>query len=57
LLDNSLAETLAWCDHVVLAQKLHSDLASQVTRAGLPVTDLVGPSLAYVAAPTASQVL
>jgi GDP-mannose 6-dehydrogenase len=56
LLDSSLDETLAWCDHVVLAQKLNSDLAAHVTRSGLPVTDLVGSSLAYVATPAASHV-
>jgi GDP-mannose 6-dehydrogenase len=56
LLDNSLSETLAWCDHVVLAQKLNSDLTAQVTRSGLPVTDLVGSSLAYTAAPAPASV-
>jgi GDP-mannose 6-dehydrogenase len=51
LLDNSLEHTLSWCDHVVVAQKLSADLALQVKRAGLPITDLVDSSLAYSAAP------
>jgi GDP-mannose 6-dehydrogenase len=56
LLNNSLDEILAWCDHVVVAQKLSSDLASRVTRSGLPVTDLVSSSLTYVAAPAPASV-
>lgn len=55
LLDNSPDETLAWCDHVVIAQKLSPHLAEIVTRSGLPVTDLVGSSLAYVVAPVPAQ--
>ena len=51
LLDASIHETLAWCDHVVIAQKLNPELSAHVTRSGLPVTDLVSSSLAYVAAP------
>ncbi len=56
LLDNTLDETLAWCDHIVLAQKLRAELNEQITRSGLPVTDLVGPSLSYVAAPAPAGV-
>lgn len=51
LLDSSLEQTLAWCDHVVLAQNLKPELMAQVTRSGLPVTDLVGSTLSFVAAP------
>jgi GDP-mannose 6-dehydrogenase len=51
LLDSSIAETLRWSDHLVIAQKLNTDLAAQITRSGLPSTDLVGATLAYVAAP------
>ena len=51
LLDSSLTEMLAWCDHVVIAQKLTLDLVFQLEEAGLPATDLVGSSLAYTAAP------
>ncbi|MGI9075049.1 MAG: nucleotide sugar dehydrogenase [Bryobacteraceae bacterium] len=51
LLDNSLEHTLSWCDHVVIAQKLSADLALQVKRTGLPITDLVHSSLAYSASP------
>jgi GDP-mannose 6-dehydrogenase len=55
LLDSSIAETLHWCDHVVIAQKLSTDLAAQITRSELPVTDLVGSTLAYVAAPVPAR--
>lgn len=51
LLDSSIDQLLGWCDHVVVAQKMPPDLASHVTQSGLPVTDLVGSSLSYVAAP------
>jgi GDP-mannose 6-dehydrogenase len=56
LLDNSVEELLGWCDHVVVAQKMAPDLASRVTRSGLPVTDLVSSMLSYVAAPAAASV-
>lgn len=56
LLDNTIDETLAWCDHVVLAQKLNAQLTAQVTRSGLPVTDLVGSALSYLAAPAPAWV-
>lgn len=55
LLDRSLQDTLEWCDHVVIAQKLSSELTALVTRSGLPVTDLVSSTLAYVAAPVPAQ--
>jgi GDP-mannose 6-dehydrogenase len=51
LLDNSIEELLGWCDHVVVAQKMAPDLSARVTRSGLPVTDLVGSLLSYMAAP------
>jgi GDP-mannose 6-dehydrogenase len=47
LLDDSLDQTLSWCDHVVIAQKLATELAMQVKQAGLPITDLVHSSLSY----------
>jgi GDP-mannose 6-dehydrogenase len=50
LLDVSLSQTLEWAEHVVVAQKLSSETEEQIARSGLPVTDLVGPSLAYVSA-------
>jgi len=56
LLDSSVEQLLAWCDHVVVAQKMPPQLASRVTGAGLPITDLVGPTLAYVAAPVPASV-
>src|ERR1700761_2852 len=55
LLDNSLDQLLAWCDHVVIAQKMTPDLASRVTQSGLPITDLVSPMLSYVTAPVVAQ--
>jgi GDP-mannose 6-dehydrogenase len=54
LLDPSLDKLLAWCDHVVVAQKLSPELAAQLTRSGLPVTDLVSSPLSYIAAPLAA---
>ncbi len=48
LLDSSLEKTLAWADHLVVAQKPSASLAEQITASSLTVTDLVGPSLAYV---------
>lgn len=51
LLDSSITETLEWCDHVVIAQKLNAELAALIARSRLPVTDLVSSTLAYIAAP------
>lgn len=51
LLDRSVDQTLDWADHVIIAQKLKPDLASRIKRASLPVTDLVGSSLAFSSAP------
>jgi GDP-mannose 6-dehydrogenase len=56
LLDSSISETLDWCDHVVIAQKLSSELMESVAHSGLPVTDLVGAALAYVCAPVPARV-
>jgi hypothetical protein len=47
LLDDSLEQTLSWCEHVVIAQKLTAELTIQVNQTGLPVTDLVDSSLSY----------
>lgn len=51
LLDDSLSQTLAWCHHVVIAQKLDQKLAQQIDETGLPVIDLVDSSLSYTASP------
>ncbi|MGA8029073.1 MAG: nucleotide sugar dehydrogenase [Bryobacteraceae bacterium] len=53
LLGNSPGHVLDWADHVVIAQKLNPELAGQITRTGLPVTDLVSSSLAYTSAEAA----
>ncbi|HEX3683637.1 MAG TPA: nucleotide sugar dehydrogenase [Bryobacteraceae bacterium] len=55
LLDHSPDQLLSWCDHVVVAQKMAPDLASQVERSSLPVTDLVSSLLSYVAAPVSAS--
>jgi GDP-mannose 6-dehydrogenase len=47
LLDDSLGRTLSWCDHVVIAQKLTTEIALQIKQTGLPITDLVDSSLSY----------
>lgn len=48
LLDNNVEETLAWADHLLIAQKLSPELAAKVEASGLPVTDLTDPSLSYI---------
>jgi GDP-mannose 6-dehydrogenase len=49
LLDDPLHQTLSWCEHVVVAQKLTTELARQIMESGLPITDLVDSSLSYSA--------
>jgi GDP-mannose 6-dehydrogenase len=49
LLDNNVEETLAWADHLLVAQKLSPALAAKVKDSGLPITDLTHSSLAYLA--------
>jgi GDP-mannose 6-dehydrogenase len=48
LLDASLAETLKWAEHLVIAQRLGPELQEQIAQSGLPVTDLVASSLEYL---------
>jgi GDP-mannose 6-dehydrogenase len=48
LLDNNVEETLAWADHLLVAQKLSPELAAKVQNSGLPITDLTHSSLAYI---------
>ena len=40
LLDTRLEDTLAWAEHLVIAQKPSSECAEQIRRSGLPVLDL-----------------
>jgi GDP-mannose 6-dehydrogenase len=40
LMDASLADTLAWSEHVVIAQKLSPAVADAIAASGLPVLDL-----------------
>jgi GDP-mannose 6-dehydrogenase len=51
LLDSSIDQTLEWADHLIIAQKLSPELAAKVQERNLPVTDLVGSSLAYIKSP------
>jgi len=51
LLDSSIDQTLQWADHLIVAQKLSPELAAKVQERNLPVTDLVGSSLAYIKSP------
>ena len=53
LLDSSIDQTLQWADHLVIAQKLSPELTAKVKERNLPVTDLVGSSLAYIKSPVA----
>ncbi|MBV9157650.1 MAG: UDP-glucose/GDP-mannose dehydrogenase family protein [Acidobacteriaceae bacterium] len=55
LLDTSLQQTLDWADHIVIAQKLSPNHRAQIAQSGLPVTDVVSPSLAYASAPLTSS--
>jgi GDP-mannose 6-dehydrogenase len=48
LLDNSVDQTLAWADHLIIAQKMSPELSAKVQARNLPITDLVGSALAYV---------
>ncbi|MFZ0592796.1 MAG: nucleotide sugar dehydrogenase [Bryobacteraceae bacterium] len=41
LLDRKLEDTLAWAEHVVIAQKPSPELAQAIEATGLPVTNLV----------------
>ncbi len=41
LLDRKLEDTLAWAEHVVIAQKPSGELAEAIEATGLPVTNLV----------------
>jgi GDP-mannose 6-dehydrogenase len=41
LLDSSIGETLAWADHVVIAQKQSPEILKQIETSGLPVTNVV----------------
>ena len=45
LLDNSVEQTLAWADHVVVAQKPSPALLAKIESSRLPITDLVGSSI------------
>lgn len=49
LLDNNVEETLAWAEHLLVAQKLNPALAAKVRDSGLPITDLTHSSLSYLA--------
>ncbi len=40
-LDNSLEKILSWCDHLIVCQKPTAEHASEIERAGVPVTDLI----------------
>ncbi len=50
LMDSDIDQTTAWADHLIVGQKLSADIARKVAASGLPVTDLVGSSLSYLAA-------
>jgi GDP-mannose 6-dehydrogenase len=55
LLDASLADTLAWADQVIIAQKLPAKMHEQIAHSGLPVMDLVSSSLAYITSSSPSM--
>jgi GDP-mannose 6-dehydrogenase len=41
LLDARVEDTLAWAEHIVIAQKPSAEIAEVIQHSGLPVTDLV----------------
>ncbi len=45
LLDRDFAQTLAWAEHLVIAQKPAEAYAQQIRRSGIPVTDLTGSAI------------
>jgi GDP-mannose 6-dehydrogenase len=42
LLDDRIEDTLAWAEHIVLAQKPRAGMLELIEHSGLPVMDLVG---------------
>jgi GDP-mannose 6-dehydrogenase len=42
LLDDRLEDTLAWAEHLILAQKVKPELLQVIVNSGLPMMDLVG---------------
>ena len=42
LLDDRVEDTLAWAEHIIVAQKPQPALLERIVHCGLPVTDLVG---------------
>jgi GDP-mannose 6-dehydrogenase len=48
LLDSTIDKTLAWAEQLVVAQNLSPEIAERVRLSGLPVTNLVDPSLTYL---------
>jgi GDP-mannose 6-dehydrogenase len=45
LLDNRFEDTLAWAEHLVIAQKPSAEYAAQIAKSGVPVLDLTGSGL------------
>ena len=45
LLDDRLEDTLAWAEHIIVAQKPQAALLERIVQSGLPMTDLVGTAL------------
>jgi GDP-mannose 6-dehydrogenase len=48
VLDESIEKTIAWADELIVAQKLPTAYAARIAASGLPVIDLVSPSLEYL---------
>ncbi len=53
LLDSSIDQTIAWAGHLVIGQKLSPEMTAKIAASGLPATNLVNSSLAYLGAATA----
>jgi GDP-mannose 6-dehydrogenase len=51
VLDDEIEKTIAWAEHLVIAQKLPPRYAAQVAASDRPVVDLVAPALAYLHQP------
>ena len=53
LIDGHIDQTLAWAGQLIVTQKLSPGLEARVIESGLPILDLVAPSLDYLVAPKA----
>jgi GDP-mannose 6-dehydrogenase len=56
LLDSSLDQTLAWAEHLVIAQKQSREVMVRISAVNLPTTDLISSTLHYMSSGADRQV-